>query len=442
VTSTNDVHVNNGTNGTTWKQVWVNESVNVEFNGTFSTDLTGEKEGSKDYNGTIRAWQWDFNDNLSKKDKKDHSNKTNGSAVTHRFAVNGTYNVTLNVTDAAGNYAIINITVYVNDTTKPVGIIEMWSGKSNLTSNPQAIENKSYEFRAWRSYDPNFGEIVNYTWWFPDDGTLIKNETHGKSGKGIENVTHVFKKTGTFKVALNLTDKRNNSMNTTITVVVGKQPRPDLMLKNLSFNPEHLEVGVSTSVSVNVSNIKRGTIKTANATDVTIKFYVDGAETASVKVSKTLKPCEENKATKDCYEVVEFQWIPQQSGNHIVKVQAETPQENLPNGDNSGEHPNDMADSKIEQEVNIAPATWSVYLWPALVITLIVVAIVFYFAWSRKKWIFSEEARTLRKKRKEEEERRKQEEKEKEEKEKEEKKTTPQKKEEKKPVKRMESKEE
>ena len=78
----------------------VDEDSLVTFDGTFSTDNVG-----------ITSYVWTFVDGTTK--------TLNGSVPTYTFSNPGNYSVTLNVTDAAGDWATDTVTITVRDITPP-----------------------------------------------------------------------------------------------------------------------------------------------------------------------------------------------------------------------------------------------------------------------------------------------------------------------------------
>ncbi|MCK4676499.1 MAG: PKD domain-containing protein, partial [Bacteroidales bacterium] len=86
----------------------VDEDTVVNFDGSSSSDNVG-----------IVSYSWDFNasDGISV--------DATGATTTHTYTEPGTYTVTLNVSDDAGNYATDTLIVTVNDTTAPSDIVDL-----------------------------------------------------------------------------------------------------------------------------------------------------------------------------------------------------------------------------------------------------------------------------------------------------------------------------
>ncbi|UCF07515.1 MAG: PKD domain-containing protein, partial [Thermoplasmata archaeon] len=169
----------------------VNEDVPYEFDGTGSFDPEG---------GTISWYNWSFGDSA-------FDNGTNAT-TNHIYNIPDIYTVTLNVTDAVGNWNSTTIQVTVNDITKPV--IDM--GSDAVTE-----EDIPYDFDATGSYDPEGGAIVWYSWSF-GDGSF-------NNGSGAT-PTHTYSIPGIYTVTLNATDSAGNWANGTITITVNDTTKP------------------------------------------------------------------------------------------------------------------------------------------------------------------------------------------------------------------------
>ncbi len=86
-----------------------------------------------------------------------------GPLVEYQFDVPGVYNVTLNVTDGAGNWGVDHIVLTILDTTKPTA----W-----MTPLGPVDQHERFTLNGSRSYD-NVG-IVNWTWrFFSDRGDVF-----------------------------------------------------------------------------------------------------------------------------------------------------------------------------------------------------------------------------------------------------------------------------
>ncbi len=130
----------------------------------------------------------------------------NGPTPSYRFDRPGTFVVTLNITDAAGNWAIDTMTVIVKDVTAPVA-----DAGPDLTVDEGIL----MTFDGGASKD-NVG-ILNYSWTF-DNGGLVTLFSAGPS--------YQFANPGLFIVTLNVTDAAGNWGMDTMTVTVNDATPP------------------------------------------------------------------------------------------------------------------------------------------------------------------------------------------------------------------------
>jgi len=154
----------------------------VIFNGSVSADNIG-----------IVKYAWSFND---------------GSLVTlftagptHKFDTAGTFIVALNVTDAAGNWAVDSLTVTVNDILVPIANAGV----------DQTVDQGAVVFFNGSASTDNVG-IVNFTWSFVFDGKNVK--MYGSSPSFTLDIV------GVYVVTLNVSDAVGNWNTDTITISV------------------------------------------------------------------------------------------------------------------------------------------------------------------------------------------------------------------------------
>jgi len=155
-------------------------SETISFNASASSDL----------DGTIVSYFWDFGDG------------TNATGITfdHSYADDGTYTVTLTVTDDDGATDSVNATKTVLNRS-PVAI---FTESTEIVYTSEVIS-----FNASASYDLD-GTIVSYFWEFGD----------GTNTTGVA-TSHAYANDGSYTVTLTVTDNDGamNSVNATKTVL-------------------------------------------------------------------------------------------------------------------------------------------------------------------------------------------------------------------------------
>jgi PKD repeat protein len=159
----------------------VNEDTVVHFDGSDSSDNVG-----------IVNWTWTFSDGGPV--------LLYGESPTHVFSEPGTYNVTLNATDAAGNGNEDLVIIYVADVTDPAA-----------DAGPDQIvdEDTMVQFDGSGSSD-NVG-VVNWTWTFSDGGPV---SLYG------EDPVHVFPEPGLYEITLEIIDAAGNGHQDTVLITV------------------------------------------------------------------------------------------------------------------------------------------------------------------------------------------------------------------------------
>ena len=162
------------------------------------TPYTGETVAfnaseSYDPDGSIVSYFWDFGDG---------ANGT-GEITTHIYADDGTYTVTLNVTDNDG----------LTDTASAdITVLNRLPVASFTESATTVLTNEAIYFNASASYDPN-GTIVSYFWDFGD----------GTNGTGVV-VNHAYTDDGIYTVTLTVTDDYGATDTETATKTIQNRP--------------------------------------------------------------------------------------------------------------------------------------------------------------------------------------------------------------------------
>jgi len=166
-----------------------------------------DASSSKNPNGTISDYDWDFNED-------EEYTEASGEKAEFTFKKIGTYRVGLRITSSIGDYAVSTKEIKVTETVRPSGTITVVDAPKEYTINVP------YVFKTDDASSP-FGNITKYEWDF-GDGT--KTETN-------KTVTHTFGKTGNFVVNLKLIDGTNKEGTISLPVkVVGPKTAPKIVI--------------------------------------------------------------------------------------------------------------------------------------------------------------------------------------------------------------------
>jgi hypothetical protein len=146
---------------------------------TYQIDFTIEQ--AEDPDGSVVGYDWDFDDGSP------HSNSS--TSVSHTFAVPGTYDVKLWVTDNEGAVGVDSLRITLTADHAPIAAFA-------LPGDSVAV-NRVVTFDASASTDID-GGIVTYIWNF-GDGTISSPQQQPL-------VSHTYRTTGTANVLLTVTD--------------------------------------------------------------------------------------------------------------------------------------------------------------------------------------------------------------------------------------------
>jgi PKD repeat protein len=188
--------------------------------GSRATEFEMDGTSSRDSDGDVRQFRWDFGDGAS----------ASGKRVKHKFANLGTFNVTLTVTDNDLATGSAGRGVDVLDNAPPVAVIK-------VSPNGEGSTQTSFEFDGSESYDPEGRKIDTYVWDFGDGDR-----------KRSAKAEHTFKKEGEHTVTLTVTDNKGISGTNERKISVeksretrctsGKQGKhADLMIKIIETGP-------------------------------------------------------------------------------------------------------------------------------------------------------------------------------------------------------------
>jgi len=172
---------------------------NGPYSGTVGAPVTFDGTGSSDSDGSIVSYDWSFGDGSIAMDA--------GPTASHSYVSNGSYTVTLTVTDDEGATAS-------DSTTANIGVAPNLAPVADANGPYNGTAGSAIQFDGSASSDPD-GSIVSYLWSFGDGGT----------GTGV-NPNHTYSNDGSFSVSLTVTDDAGATGTDTsvATIGVGNQP--------------------------------------------------------------------------------------------------------------------------------------------------------------------------------------------------------------------------
>ena len=185
-------------------------SLNVKAPGS----LTLNGDTSSDQDGIIVSYYWTVSNGLS----------ASTPNATFNFTTEGTYTVTLLVTDDSGgtNSTSVIVTVSPPDNVLPIAIL--------VSDKNTGVINDTFVFNSSSSYDPD-GNIILYKLDF-GDGTATQFVTPAL-------VSHIYKSIGIFTAKLSVIDNRNGisveTLNSVQKIIINNQPP----IANFTFGPNN-----------------------------------------------------------------------------------------------------------------------------------------------------------------------------------------------------------
>ncbi len=175
---------------------------------TVGETVTFDASSSRDPDGKIVSYLWDFGDGTTAQDV----------TTSHAFQQEGEYDVILQVMDDRGASSSLTKTIRV----APLNKLPM----ASFTVTPsEPMTNQPVTFDASASVDPD-GTITAYTWEFGDQ-TTGQNKV----------VTHVYKTAGTYPVKLTVTDDKGAQSSATKEITVGESPPNEPPFAKFDFTP-------------------------------------------------------------------------------------------------------------------------------------------------------------------------------------------------------------
>jgi len=289
--------------------------------------------GSSD-NVEVARYSWDFGDGRSGE----------GLATNHTYFVPGTYNLTLNVTDRAGNWATKVVVITVLDNTTPVARFI-----SNVSVAPAL---QVVEFNGTDSSD-NVG-VVMWVWSFGDGSANVSGDD------SVAVVNHTFAAEGKYNVTLNVSDGK--FWNETVFVMTITPPLifANLNISAITFSNTNPADGETVTVSVTIRNTGEKA-----AENFTVKFQAGNKKIGEKKVA--LLGIGQSRT-------VSVEWKPTKKGTYQVTVNADALSV-IPESDES----DNIAEKRIEVKEN------QTTLFIAVAAALAVVAILGLWFYSRRR---------------------------------------------------------
>ncbi|MCA1806715.1 MAG: PKD domain-containing protein [Actinobacteria bacterium] len=186
-------------------------STNEPPSATFTADCTDlncdfDGSGSSDSDGSITSYEWDFGDD----------NTATGATVSHTYEADGTYSVTLTVTDDEGATDSAVQEVTVSDSSDDGGG-EVGDNVPVVDSFTVSTRTSGPWFRAetsWAVSDED-GDLDTVVIEMLDGTTVVDSATIGVSGSSASGDTEVRTRGSADSVRITVTDGNGNSVSDT-----------------------------------------------------------------------------------------------------------------------------------------------------------------------------------------------------------------------------------
>ncbi|MFA4814807.1 MAG: PKD domain-containing protein [Candidatus Gracilibacteria bacterium] len=189
--------------------------------------VTFDATSSFDPDGEIVSYEWDF-------DEDGRFDDATGEEAEYEFTQEGTYEVTLRVTDNNGESATATKTIEAGSVGGLRAIIT-----SPVSEGGIYYVDEEYDFEGKLSQIRE-GKIVKYKW---DLGDGTKLESHG--------ISHTYKTAGTYEIVLTVQDADGNADETTLEIQVVEEGTPPTA--KIETDPELSSGAVSGPVPLEVS---------------------------------------------------------------------------------------------------------------------------------------------------------------------------------------------
>ena len=191
---------------------------------------------SSDEDGTITQYDWDFGDGTPVQ-------SLGAPTVLHEYQTEGTFNVTLTVTDNEGATAALTKQIVVSFAQNQAP-----QASFTATEDSKTVDDATWNFDGLGSSDID-GSIAGYQWDYGDGSPI--DATSGA------NAQHVYTSAGSYNVTLTVTDNNGETDSVTQTINVElAQPVTDLSITSISTNRNTYAIGedVSTWFTINHQN--------------------------------------------------------------------------------------------------------------------------------------------------------------------------------------------
>ncbi|MBK7822198.1 MAG: PKD domain-containing protein [Tessaracoccus sp.] len=221
-------------------------------------DVEFDASGSSDPDGSIASVSWDFGDD---------SAAVTGEKVSHTYAAEGSYQVTVTVTDDDG----------VSSTAQQwVTVAAVPVNQAPVASFTYEADYLDVEFDASGSSDPD-GSIASVSWDFGDDSAAVTGEK----------VSHTYAAAGEYQVTVTVTDDEGavGVSTQSVTVVVPPNQAP---VASFTYEADYLDVEFDASGSSDPDG---------SIASVSWDFGDDSAAVTGEKVSHTYAAAGEYQVT-------------------------------------------------------------------------------------------------------------------------------------------------
>jgi parallel beta-helix repeat protein len=159
--------------------------------GYVNTEVTIQGKESTDSDGVIAIWTWDFGDGTT----------GTGETTTHIYATEGTYNITLTITDDRNAKAIDTTTIVISKANHP-------PSKPVIEGPSEGIKSFPYEFK-FRSDDEDNDYLIYTVYW--DDGTSDKSSL--LKSEDVFYISHSWSSYGIYDIKIQVSDNLTTTEN-------------------------------------------------------------------------------------------------------------------------------------------------------------------------------------------------------------------------------------